>query len=197
VPVEDVAGTVKELIREGKVGHFGLSEAAPRTIRRAHAVQPVAALQTEYSLLERVVENGILATCEELGIGFVPWGPTGRAFLTGRFTEYSRFDAADRRSSVPYLAPEALSANMPLLALAHEWGRRKEVTPVQFALGWLLAQKPWIVPIPGTTQLHHLDENLGGAAVELSPAELAEIRAALAAITLQGVRSPESALTDL
>jgi aryl-alcohol dehydrogenase-like predicted oxidoreductase len=179
------------------VGHFGLSEAAPRTIRRAHAVQPVAALQAEYSLLERVVENGILATCEELGIGFVPWGPTGRAFVTGRFTGYSRFDPADRRASVPYLAPEALSANMPLLALAREWGRRKEVTPVQFALGGLLAQKPWIVPIPGTTQLHHLDENLGGPAVELSPAELAEIRAALAAITPQGVRSPESALTDL
>jgi aryl-alcohol dehydrogenase-like predicted oxidoreductase len=196
VPVEDVAGTVKDLIQAGKVGHFGLSEAAPQTIRRAHAVQPVTALQTEYSLLERVAENGILATCEELGIGFVPWGPTGRAFLTGRFNEYSRFDPADRRASVPYTAPEALKANMPLLALAREWGKRKGVTPVQFAMGWLLAQKPWIVPIPGTTQLHHLDENLGADAVQLTSGELAEIRTALSQIRLQGVRAPESALRD-
>jgi aryl-alcohol dehydrogenase-like predicted oxidoreductase len=196
VPVEDVAGTVKELIQQGKVGHFGLSEAAPRTIRRAHAVQPVTALQTEYSLLERVAENGILVTCEELGIGFVPWGSTGRGFLTGRFNEYSRFDHADRRATVPFFTPEALAANMPLLSLVREWARRKGVSPVQFALGWLLAQKPWIVPIPGTTQLHHLDENLGAAAVEITPAEVAEFGAALSRIRVRGARSFESALTD-
>ena len=149
VPIEDVAGTAKELIQAGKIRHFGLSEAAPATIRRAHAVQPVAALQTEYSLLERVAETDILATCEELGIAFVPWGPTGRALLTGRFNEYSRFDQADRRASVPYFAPDALRANMAVVALAREWARRKSATPVQFAMGWLLAQKPWIVPILG------------------------------------------------
>ena len=194
--IEDVAGTVKELIGEGKIGHFGLSEAAPHTIRRAHAVQPVAALQSEYSLLERVVENGVLDICEELGIGFVPWGPTGRAFLTGRFNEYSRFDAADRRASVPFFTAEALAANMPLLSLTRAWARRKGVTPVQLALGWLLAQKPWIVPIPGTTQLHHLDENLGAAAVELAPDELRDFQAALSRIPVQGARPAASVAAD-
>jgi aryl-alcohol dehydrogenase-like predicted oxidoreductase len=196
VPVEEVAGTVKELNQAGKIKHFGLSEAAPKTIRRAHAVQPVTALQSEYSLLERVVENEILSTCEELGIGFVPWGPTGRAFLADRFNEYSRFAQEDRRATVPFFTPEALKANMPLLLLVRDWALRKGVTPVQFSLGWLLAQKPWIVPIPGTTNPHHLNENLGAAAVKLTPNELKEIRAAITYIKVQGARSRESALTD-
>jgi aryl-alcohol dehydrogenase-like predicted oxidoreductase len=200
VPVEDVAGTVKDLIAQGKVGHFGLSEMAPETIRRAHAVQPVAALQTEYSLLERVAERdperGILATCQELGIGFVPWGATHRGFLTGAFDERTRFQAPDRRASVPTFTPDALRANAPLLALVRDWARRKDVTPVQFALGWLLAEQPWIVPIPGTTQLRHLDENLGAVAVRLTPDELREIRAAVERIPLQGVRAPDAALRD-
>src|ERR671927_1654007 len=178
VPVEDVAGTVKELIQAGKIKHFGLSEAAPKTIRRAHAVQTVTALQSEYSLVERVVENEILSTCEELGIGFVCWGPTARAFLTDRFNEYSRFAQEDRRASVPTFTPEALKANMPLLALVRDWALRKGVTPAQFSLGWLLAQKPWIVPIPGTTNPHHLNENLGAAGVRFTADELREIRAA-------------------
>jgi aryl-alcohol dehydrogenase-like predicted oxidoreductase len=196
VPVEDVAGTVKELIQAGKIKHFGLSEAAPKTIRRAHAVQPVSALQTEYSLLERVAENEILSTCEELGIGFVPWSPTGRAFLTDRLNEYSRFAGEDRRSQVPMFTPEALKANMPLLDLVRAWAERKGVTPVQFSLGWLLAQKPWIVPIPGTTRLHHLEENLGAVAVKFTPDELRDIRAAVSKIKVQGARVPESALID-
>jgi aryl-alcohol dehydrogenase-like predicted oxidoreductase len=196
VPVEDVAGTVKELIAAGKVGHFGLSEMSPQTIRRAHAVQPVAALQTEYSLVERVPENGILATCEELGIGFVPWGPTHRGYLAGVFDANTRFRAPDRRASVPTFTPEALRANAPLLALVRDWARRKGVTPVQFSLAWLLAQKPWIVPIPGTTRVRHLEENLGAVSVRLTPAELTEIRAAVSRIPVQGVRPPESALRD-
>ena len=196
VPVEEVAGTVKELIQAGKIKHFGLSEAAPKTIRRAHAVQPVTALQSEYSLMERVVENEILSTCEDLGIGFVPWGPTGRAFLADRFNEYSRFAQEDRRATVPFFTPEALQANMPLLSLVRDWALRKGVTPVQFSLGWLLAQKPWIVPIPGTTNPHHLNENLGATAVKLTPDELKEIRAAITNIKVQGARSRESALTD-
>jgi aryl-alcohol dehydrogenase-like predicted oxidoreductase len=196
VPVEDVAGTVKELIQAGKIKHFGLSEAAPKTIRRAHAVQPVTAIQTEYSLLERVAENEILSTCEELGIGFVPWGPTGRAFLTDRLNEYSRFAAEDRRSQVPMFTPEALKANMPLLDLVRDWAQRKSVTPVQFSLAWLMAQRSWIVPIPGTTRLHHLEENLGAVAVKLAPDELREIRAAVSKIKVQGARAPESALID-
>lgn len=197
VPVEEVAGTVKDLIKEGKVKHFGLSEMSPRTIRRAHAVQPVAALQSEYSLMERVVENEILSTCEELGIAFVPWGPTARAFLADRFNEYSRFAQEDRRASVPFFTPEALKANMPLLTLVREWALRKGVTPVQFSLAWLLAQKPWIIPIPGTTNPHHLNENLGAVAVKFTPDELREIRAAVTKIKVQGARLPESALTDL
>jgi aryl-alcohol dehydrogenase-like predicted oxidoreductase len=197
VPIEDVAGTVKELIQAGKIRHFGLSEASPATIRRAHAVQPVTALQSEYSLIERVVEDAVLPTCEELGIAFVPWGPLGRAFLTGKFNENTRFERSDRRASVPQFTPEALRANMPLLALVREWAKRKGVTPAQFSLGWLLAQKPWIIPIPGTTNLRHLDENLGAVSVELTPAELAEFRSALSKIKVQGARPPESALTDL
>jgi aryl-alcohol dehydrogenase-like predicted oxidoreductase len=197
VPVEDVAGTVKQLIAEGKVRHFGLSEMAPATIRRAHAVQPVAALQTEYSLVERVPEHGILSTCEELGIGFVPWGPTHRGLLSGRFDAGTRFDAAsDRRASVPTFTPEALRANLPLLDVVKAWARRKGVTPVQLSLAWLLAQRPWIVPIPGTTSLAHLEENLGAAAVRFTPEELREIRAAVERIPLQGVRAPETALRD-
>src|SRR5918994_6967966 len=185
VPVEEVAGTVKELIQAGKIKHFGLSEAAPKTIRRAHAVQPVTALQSEYSLLERVVENEILSTCEELGIGFVPWGPTGRAFLADRFNEYSRFAQEDRRATVSFFTPEALKANMPMLSLVREWALRKGVTPVQFSLAWLLAQKPFLVPIPGTTNPHHLNENLGAAAVKLTPDELSEFRAAITNIKVQ------------
>lgn len=196
VPVEDVAGTVKDLIKAGKVRHFGLSEAAPQTIRRAHAVQPVTALQTEYSLIERVAENGILSTCEELGIGFVPWGPVHRGFLTGRFDANTPFDKSDRRSAVPSFTPEARKANMAVLALVRDWAGRKGVTPAQFSLAWLLSQKPWIVPIPGTTKLNHLEENLGAVAVDLTPGELKEIRAALSNIKLQGVRTPESAQTD-
>lgn len=196
ISVEDVAGTVKELIQAGKIKHFGLSEAAPKTIRRAHAVQKVTALQSEYSLLERVVENEILSTCEELGIGFVCWGPTARAFLTDRFNEYSRFAQEDRRASVPMFTPEALKANMPLLALVRDWALRKGVTPAQFSLAWLLAQKPFIVPIPGTTNLHHLNENLGAAGVKFTPDELREIRSAVSQIKVQGVRAPESALVD-
>jgi aryl-alcohol dehydrogenase-like predicted oxidoreductase len=196
VPVEDVAGTVRDLIKEGKVKNFGLSEMSPRTIRRAHAVQPVAAVQSEYSLMERVVENGILSTCEELGIAFVPWGPTARAFLTDRFNEYSRFAQEDRRASVPMFTPEALKANMPLLALARDWALRKGVTPAQFSLSWLLAQKPFIVPIPGTTNPHHLIENLGAAGVKFTADELREIRAGVSKIKVQGARAPESALVD-
>ncbi|NEP18890.1 MAG: aldo/keto reductase [Leptolyngbya sp. SIO4C1] len=196
VPVEDVAGTVKELIQQGKVKHFGLSEMAPQTIRRAHVVQPVAAVQSEYSLMERVVENGVLSTCEELGIAFVPWGPTARAFLTDRFNEYSRFAQEDRRASVPIFTPEALTANMPLLRLVRDWALRKGVTPAQFSLAWLLAQKPFIVPIPGTTNPHHLIENIGAAGVNFTAAELREIRAAVSQIEVQGVRAPESANED-
>lgn len=196
VPVEDVAGTVKDLIKEGKVKHFGLSEMSPQTIRRAHAVQPVTAVQSEYSLLERAVENGVLSTCEELGIGFVPWGPTGRAFLADRFNEYSRFAQEDRRATVSFFTPEALKANMPMLALVREWSLRKNVTPVQFSLGWLLAQKPFIVPIPGTTNPYHLHENLGAAAVKLTPDELREINTAASKNQIVGARKQESALTD-
>ncbi|SHE35602.1 Predicted oxidoreductase [Cnuella takakiae] len=161
VPVEEVAGTVKDLIKEGKVRHFGLSEAAPDTIRRAHAVQKVSALQSEYSLIERVMEKGILATCQELGIGFVPWGPLNRGLLTGRFDENTRFEPSNRNSQLPYMTPEALKVNMQLVRLVQQWAKQKGVTPGQFSLAWLQAQKPWIVPIPGTTNMAHLKENLG------------------------------------
>ncbi len=196
VPIEDVAGTVKDLIQEGKALHFGLSEVSPSTLRRAHAVQPVAALQTEYSLLQRFPENQLLDTCEELGIGFVPWGPVCRGFLADKFNEYSRFSEASRYASVPYFAPDALAANMALLNLVREWALRKGVTPAQFSLAWLLAQKPFIVPIPGTTKLHHLEEDLGALTVTFTPAELHDFRQALSEIPLVGVRPPESALVD-
>lgn len=196
VPVEDVAGTVKELIQAGKIKHFGLSEMGPETIRKAHAVQKVTAVQSEYSLLERAMENGVIATCEELGIGFVPWGPTARAYLADRFNEFSRFAQEDRRASVPFFTPEAIKTNVPLIALVREWALRKDVTPVQFSLSWLLAQKPFIVPIPGTTNPYHLKENLGANAIKFTPDELKEIRAAVTAIKAQGVRSPESALSN-
>jgi aryl-alcohol dehydrogenase-like predicted oxidoreductase len=196
VPIEDVARAVKDLIQAGKVKHFGLSEVSSATIRRAHAVQPVTALQSEYSLLQRFVEPEILRTCEELGIGFVPWGPLHRGFLTGRFDENSRFEAADRHSSVATFTPDALKVNVGLLRLVREWAQRKGVTPAQFSLGWLLAQKPWIVPIPGTTNARHLEENVGGAAVRLTAGDLTEIRAAISKTRLEGVRTPGSALKD-
>lgn len=196
VPIEDVAGTVKDLIAEGKALHFGLSEASPATIRRAHAVQPVTALQTEYSLVQRFPENQILDTCEELGIGFVPWGPVCRGYLGDKFNEYSRFSEDSRLSSVPYFTPEALQANRVLLDLVRDWGRRKGATPAQLSLAWLLAEKPFIVPIPGTIKLHHLEENLGALHVTFSPDELRAFRQAFSEIELVGVRSMESALTD-
>lgn len=196
VPVEDVAGTVKELIQAGKVKHFGLSEVSPDTIRRAHAILPVAAVQSEYSLLERAVENGVISTCEELGIGFVPWGPTARGFLTGLYNENTRLDPDNRRASVSYFAPEVIKANMPLVALVRDWANRKGCTPVQFSLAWLMAQKPFIVPIPGTINPKHFIENIGAVEVRLTTAEVAEIRSAISKIPLQGVRSPQSVLKD-
>jgi aryl-alcohol dehydrogenase-like predicted oxidoreductase len=189
-PLSDGSGPIASI-------SFGLSEAAPATIRRAHGVHPVTALETQYSLLERFAEPEVLPTCEELGIGFVPWGPVARGFLTGRFDENSRFDRGDRRSEVAAFTPEALKANMPLLVLVRGWAQRKGVTPAQFSLGWLLAQKPWVVPIPGTTNPKHLEENLGAVAVKLTPEELRQIRAAVSTITQHGVRTPESARTDL
>ena len=197
VPVEDVAGAVKALVQAGKVRHFGLSEMSPATIRRAHAVHPVAAVQSEYSLLERAVEPEVLTTCEALGIGFVPWGPLARGFLTGRFDSSSTFDCNDRRSSVPAFSVEGLKANLPLLTLVRQWAQKKGVTPGQFALGWLLAQKPWIVPIPGTTNPRHLEENVGAMAVTLTQEELRDIRTAISGIPLVGVRAPESVRKDL
>lgn len=196
VPVEDVAGAVKDLIAAGKVKHWGLSEVSPQTLRKAHAVLPVTALQSEYNMAERVVENQILDTCEELGVGFVPWGPTHRSFLTGRFNEYSRFDKLDRRSQLPFFSPEGFEQNMPFLRIVREWSQRKEITMAQFALAWLLAQKPFIVPIPGTTSQQHLAENLGALAVSFTDAELKEIRTEIEKFKLLGVRTPESALVD-
>ncbi len=197
VPIEDVAGTVRDLIREGKALHFGLSETSPETIRRAHAVQPVAAVQTEYSLVQRFAENQVLATCEELGIGFVPWGPVCRGFLGDKFNEWSRFAEESRHASVPYFTPEALQANMALLDLVRSWAIRKGATPAQISLAWLLAEKPWIVPIPGTTKLHHVEENMGALEITFSSDELRALRQSFAEIELVGVRSPESALSDL
>ncbi|MDR8392654.1 aldo/keto reductase [Aliifodinibius sp. S!AR15-10] len=196
VPIEDMAGAVGDLIDEGKVRHFGLSEAAPDTVRRAHSVQPIAALQTQYSLLERFPENKVLDTCEELGIGFVPWGPVGRGFFADKFNEYSRFSENSRHNSVGSFLPENLEQNMALLNLVREWGVRKNATPIQVALSWLLAQKPFIVPIPGTTKLHHLEENLGALEIEFSADELKEFREDFEEIELAGVRSFESAVTD-
>jgi aryl-alcohol dehydrogenase-like predicted oxidoreductase len=196
IPIEDVAGTVKELIHEGKVLHFGLSEASPKTIRRAHAVHPVDALQSQYSLIERVHENGALNTCEELGIGFVAYGPMGRALLSDHFNEWSRFAKEDRRSSVAFFEPDALLTNMRLLTLIRAWAIKKDATPAQISLAWLLAQKSFIVPIPGTTKLHHVKENQGAVTIKFSDDELKEFREALEEIKLVGVRSPNSALTD-
>ncbi|SFI34460.1 pyridoxine 4-dehydrogenase [Collimonas sp. OK307] len=188
VPIEDVAGTVKELIREGKVKHFGMSEAGVESIRRAHAVQPVTALQSEYSLWWREPEKEILPVLEELGIGFVPFSPLGKGFLTGAIDAETSFGEKDFRNTVPRFAPEARQANRALVDVLAGIAARKQVTPAQLALAWLLAQKPWIVPIPGTTKLHRLEENAGAAAVVLSPDDLIEIEAAVSSIKLQGER---------
>ena len=190
VAIEDVAGVVKDLISEGKVGHFGLSEAGASTIRRAHQVQPVAALQSEYSLWWREPEKEILPLLEELGIGFVPFSPLGKGFLTGAINETTTFDSTDFRNIVPRFAPEARKANQSLVTLLGEIAARKQATPAQIALAWLLAQKPWIVPIPGTTKLHRLEENIGAADVALTPDDLGAIAAVLATVTVQGDRYP-------
>jgi aryl-alcohol dehydrogenase-like predicted oxidoreductase len=192
VPIEDVAGAVKELIEEGKVKHFGLSEAGVQTIRRAHAVQPVTALQSEYSLWWREPEAEVLPTLEELGIGFVPFSPLGRGFLTGKIDENTTFDSSDFRNIVPRFTPEARKANQALVDLLSRVAERKKATPAQIALAWLLAQKPWIVPIPGTTKAQRLEENIGAAAVELTSDDLREIDDAASTITVQGARYPES-----
>jgi aryl-alcohol dehydrogenase-like predicted oxidoreductase len=192
VPIEDVAGAVKDLIQEGKVKHFGLSEAGVQTIRRAHAVQPVTVLQSEYSLWWREPETEVLPTLEELGIGFVPFSPLGKGFLTGAINENTTFDSTDFRNIVPRFTPEARKANQALVDLLGKIAERKKATPAQIALAWLLAQKPWIVPIPGTTKLHRLDENLGAARVELTPDDLREIDSAASKIKVQGARYPEA-----
>jgi aryl-alcohol dehydrogenase-like predicted oxidoreductase len=191
VPIEDVAGAVKELIQEGKVKHFGLSEAGVKTIRRAHAVQPLTALQSEYSLWTRTPEKEVIPTLEELGIGLVPYSPLGKGFLTGKIDENASFDSTDFRSTLPRFTPDALKANQALIGLLASIGERKKATPAQVALGWLLAQKPWMVPIPGTTKLDRLDENIGALAVELTPADLNDIESAASKITVQGARYPE------
>lgn len=192
VPVEDVAGAVKDLIKEGKVAHFGMSEAGAESIRRAHAVQPLAALQSEYSLWWREPEKEILPTLEELGIGFVPFSPLGKGFLTGAINDHTTFDSTDFRNTVPRFSPEARKANQVLVELVARIAAGKHATPAQVALAWLLAQRPWIVPIPGTTKLHRLEENIGAAEVELTPQDLADIERALATITVQGERySPD------
>ncbi|MCX6255066.1 MAG: aldo/keto reductase [Bacteroidia bacterium] len=192
VPIEDVAGAVKDLIKEGKVKHFGLSEAGVQTIRRAHAVQPVTALQSEYSLWWREPEAEILPTLEELGIGFVPFSPLGKGFLTGKMNENTSFDKTDFRNTVPRLSLENRKANQVIVDLLTTFAIRKNATPAQIALGWLLAQKPWIVPIPGTTKLNRLYENIGSASIELKTDELSEIEVAASKITIQGARYPES-----
>ncbi len=191
VPIEDVAGAVKELIQEGKVKHFGLSEAGVKTIRRAHAVQPVTALQSEYSLWFREPEAEVLPTLEELGIGFVPFSPLGQGYLTGKIDEHTTFDSTDFRNVVPRFTAENRKANLAFVDWLRTFAARKQATPAQIALAWLLAQKPWIAPIPGTTKLHRLDENLGAAALELSAADLREIDGAAAGITVHGARYPE------
>ena len=191
VPMEDVAGAVKDLIRAGKVKHFGLSEAGVQSIRRAHAVQPVAALQSEYSLWWRDPEADVLPTLEELGIGFVPFSPLGKGFLTGKIDENTTFDRTDFRNMVPRFAPEARKANLALVELLSAIAARKNATPAQLALAWLLAQKPWIVPIPGTTKLHRLEENIGATSLALTPNDLREIDSAASKVTVQGERYPE------
>jgi aryl-alcohol dehydrogenase-like predicted oxidoreductase len=194
VPIEDVAGAVKELIQQGKVRHFGMSEASAATIRRAHAVQPVAAVQSEYSLWWREAEQEVLPTCEELGIGFVPFSPLGAGFLTGKIDEHTSFEGNDFRSMVPRFTPEARKANLAFVDLLRSVAARKQVTPAQVALAWLLAQKPWIVPIPGTTKLHRLEENIGAVSVELTADDLREIETGAAGIETQGARLPQAAL---
>ncbi len=191
MPIEDVAGAVKDLIREGKVKHFGLSEAGVQTIRRAHAVQPVTAVQSEYSLWWRRPEAEVLPTLEELGIGFVPFSPLGKGFLTGKINENTTFDSSDFRNILPRFTPEARKANQALVDLLGKIAERKKATPAQIALAWLLAQKPWIVPIPGTRKLERLDENIGAVAVELTSDDLREIDSAASKITVQGARYPE------
>ena len=191
MPIEDVAGTVKDLIQEGKVRHFGLSEAGVRTIRRAHAVQPVTAVQSEYSLWWRKAEQEVLPTLKELGIGFVPFSPLGRGFLTGKINENTAFHSSDFRNILPRFTPEARKANVALVDALGKIAERKQATPASLALAWLLAQKPWIVPIPGTTKLERLQENIGATQVELTPDDLREIDAAASNITVQGARYPE------
>jgi len=191
MPIEDVAGAVKDLIQAGKVKHFGLSEVGAQTIRRAHAVQPVTALQSEYSLWWRAVEEDVLPTCEELGIGFVPFSPLGRGFLTGKMDENTTFDTSDIRNHLPRYTPEARKANRVVVDLLARIGGQKGATPAQIALAWLLAQKPWIVPIPGSRKLERLDENIGALAVELTPEDLREIEDAISKIIVQGDRYPE------
>ena len=191
VPIEEVAGAVKDLIHEGKVKHFGLSEAGAQTVRRAHAVQPVVALQSEYSLWWRQPEETVLPTLEELGIGFVPFSPLGKGFLTGKIGPDATFDGTDFRSTVPRFSPENVRANQALVEVLNDFAEQKRATPAQIALAWLLAQRPWIVPIPGTTKLHRLDENLGAADVELTPDDVRAIEAASSAIEIEGARYPE------
>ena len=199
VPIEDVANTIKDLIKEGKVLHFGLSEASARTIRRAHAVQPVAAIQSEYSLMERSPEqNGVLKTCEELGIGFVPWGPVGMGYLTGKIDARTKLDPkTDFRSGFERFTPENLTANMPVVDLLRRFAEKKNATPAQIALAWLLAQKPWIVPIPGTRNIDHLEENLGAINVQLTPADLREIETAFSKIKVHGGRMSEKYMREV
>jgi len=191
VAIEDVAGAVKELIQEGKVKHFGLSEPGVQTIRRAHAVQPVTAVQSEYSLWWRLPEEDVLPALEELGIGFVPFSPLGRGFLTGKMNENTTFESSDLRNTLPRFTPEARKANKALVHLLGEIAKRKKATPAQIALAWLLARKPWIVPIPGTTKLHRLEENIGAAAIELTSDDLREIETAASQIKVEGARYPE------
>src|SRR5271167_1060818 len=191
VPIEDTAGAVKELIQQGKVKHFGLSEAGVQTIRRAHKVQPVTALQSEYSLWWREPETEVIPTLEELGIGFVPFSPLGKGFLTGKISEDTKFDKTDFRNIVPRFSEENRDANQILVDLIGRFAQQKKVTPAQIALAWLLAQKPWIVPIPGTTKLHRLEENIGAANVELSPDDLRELETAASKVAVQGARYPE------
>jgi aryl-alcohol dehydrogenase-like predicted oxidoreductase len=194
IPIEDVAGTVKDLIKEGKVKHFGLSEAGVQTIRRAHAVQPVAALQSEYSLWWREPEDGVLPVLEELGIGFVPFSPLGKGYLTGKIDQTTTFDSSDFRNLVPRFSAENRAANLAFVVWLKEFAERKQATPAQIALAWLLAQQPWIVPIPGTTKLSRLEENLGAIAIELTDADRRDIDAAASRITVHGERYPEHLL---
>jgi len=199
VPIEDVAGTIKDLINEGKVLHFGLSEASAKTIRRAHAVQPVAAIQSEYSFMERGPErNGVLEICEELGIGFVPWGPVGMGYLAGNMDGRTRFDPkTDLRAEFSRFTPENLAANRPVVDVLKQFAEKRSATPAQIALAWLLAQKPWVVPIPGTRNMEHLDKNSGAVHVQLTPADLGELEAAFARTTVHGGRMSEKHMLDV